>query len=80
MRLQGLVSPGVLPSLADLTELARQASVEDMSRFIELARGTEPVDVAFISGVVVHLPDGVDHVARVSADVVIDGVSVRLPH
>ncbi len=50
-----------------------------MTRFIELARGAEPVDVAFISGVVVHLPDGIDHVADVRADVVIDGVSVRLP-
>ena len=54
--------------------------MEDMARFIELARGSEPVDVAFISGVVVHLPDGVDHVAGVRADVTIDSVTVSLPH
>jgi hypothetical protein len=80
MRLMGLVSADVTPSLPDLTESARRACVDDMARFIELARGSEPVDVAFISGVVVHLPDGVDHVAHVHAEVVIDGVSVVLPH
>ncbi len=80
MRLQELVADGTRPSLPDLTELARQACVEDMGRFIELARGAEPVDVAFISGVVVHLPDGTDHVADVRADVTIDAVTVSLPH
>ncbi len=80
MRLQDIIPSGATPSLADLTDLARRASVEDMTRFIELARGSEPVDVAFISGVVVHLPDGVDHVAGVRADVTIDSVTVSLPH
>ena len=80
MRLQGLATADAIPSLPALTETARQACVEDMTRFIELAREPEPVDVAFISGVVVHLPDGVDHVADVRAEVVIDGVSVHLPH
>ncbi len=80
MRLQGLATADAIPSLPALTETARQACVEDMTRFIELARDQEPVDVAFISGVVVHLPDGVDHVADVRAEVVIDGVSVHLPH
>jgi Limiting CO2-inducible proteins B/C beta carbonyic anhydrases len=79
-RLQGRVAEGEIPSLPALTESARQACVEDMTRFIELARAHEPVDVAFISGVVVHLPNGVDHVADVHAEVVIDGVSVHLPH
>jgi Limiting CO2-inducible proteins B/C beta carbonyic anhydrases len=80
MRLQDRVAADAIPSLPALTESARLACVEDMTRFIELARDQEPVDVAFISGVVVHLPDGVDHVADVRAEVVIDGVSVHLPH
>ena len=80
MRLQDGVPVEAVPSLAELTERARRACVEDMSRFIELARGSEPVDVAFISGVVVHLPDGVDHVADVQAEVTIDAVTVSLPH
>lgn len=68
------------PSLAQLTELARQAAVADVRRFVDLARGPEPVDVAVLSGIVIHLPDGVDHVAAVDADVVIDGEVVPLPH
>jgi hypothetical protein len=80
MRLAGLVGDAPTPSLAELTGLARQAAVDDMATFIDLARGAEPVDVALISGVVVHLPDDVDHVADVRADVVIDGVTVTLPH
>lgn len=78
-RLGGMLSEPE-PSLATLTELTRQAAVADMRRFVDLARGTEPVDVAFLSGVVVHLPDGVDHVAAVEAEVVIDGTVVPLPH
>jgi hypothetical protein len=80
MRLTGLVGDAPAPSLSELTVLARAAAVDDMTGFIDLARGTEPVDVALISGVVVHLPDGVDHVADVRADVTIDSVTVSLPH
>lgn len=80
MRLGGMVDPGRTPSLLDLTELARRAAVEDMRRFVDLARGREPVDVAYLSGIVVHLPDGVDHVASVEAHVVIDGEVIDLPH
>lgn len=80
MRLQDMSYAEGPPSLVDVTERARQAIVEDMTRFIELARGAEPVDVAVISGVVVHLPDGIDQVADVRAEVVIDGVSLSLPH
>jgi hypothetical protein len=80
MRLQSLVGADATPSLLALTELAREACVDDMTRFIELARGAEPVDVAFISGIVVHLPDGTDHVAGVRAEVTIDAVTVSLPH
>lgn len=79
-RLLALIDADATPSLPDLTELARRACVEDMTRFIELARAAEPVDVAFISGVVVHLPSGIDHVADVRAEVVIDGAAVLLPH
>lgn len=68
------------PSLPYLTELTRQAAVADVRRLVDLARGTEPVDVAYLSGIVVHLPDGVDHVASVQAEVVIDGQVIALPH
>jgi hypothetical protein len=80
MRLVDLVPPGEVPSLIELTELARIAAVQDLHRFVDLARGHEPVDVAYISGIVVHLPDGVDHVASVRAEVLIDGVTIPLPH
>ncbi len=80
MRLGALVPNGQVPSLLALTEMARQAAVSDLHRFVDLARGHEPVDVAYISGIVVHLPEGIDHVAAVQAEVVIDGVVIRLPH
>lgn len=67
-------------SLIELTERARTAAVEDVRGFIDLARAAEPVDVAYLSGIVIHLPDGVDHVADVRADVHIDGVAIPLPH
>ena len=80
MRLSRLVPLGEVPSLVDLTELARQAAVQDVHRFVDLARGHEPVDVAYISGIVVHLPDGADHVSSVQAEVIIDGNPIPLPH
>ena len=79
MRLEPLVGETV-PSLLDLTELTRMSAVADVRRFIDQARGREPVDVAFVSGVVVHMPFGSDLVARVDAEVVIDGVAIPLPH
>jgi hypothetical protein len=36
--------------------------------------------VAYISGIVVHVPDGPDLVIQVSAEVVIDGMVIPLPH
>jgi hypothetical protein len=80
MRLSELVPEGTVPSLSDLTELARRAAVQDVRRFVDLARGHEPVDVAYISGILVHLPDDEDHVAAVHAEVLIDGVTIPLPH
>jgi hypothetical protein len=80
MRLSELVPDGAVPSLSDLTELARRAAVQDVRRFVDLARGHEPVDVAYISGIVVHLPDDDDQVAAVHAEVIIDGVTIPLPH
>lgn len=79
-RLLSMIGAGEVPGLPALTDLARRAAVEDMRRFIDLARGSEPVDVAYLSGIVVHLPDGVECVSAVSAEVVIDGVVIDLPH
>lgn len=78
-RVGGLVAPGSLPSLTALTDLARQAAVEDIARYIDLARGSEPVDVAYISGLVLHLPDGQDRVSGVTAEVRIDDDTIPLP-
>lgn len=79
-RLLPMIGAGEVPGLPALTELARRAAVEDMHRFIDLARGSEPVDVAYLSGIVVHLPDGVECVSAVQAEVVIDGDVIVLPH
>lgn len=80
MRLAPLIPAGSVPTLLQLTDLVRHCAVEDVRRFIDLARGREPVDVACVSGIVVHRPDGIDHVVAVEADVVIDGVVIPLPH
>lgn len=77
-RLAPLVSSDA--TLVELTEKVRQAAVADVCGFIDLARGAEPVDVAYISGVVVHLPDGADHVVGVHAEVWIDDQVIPLPH
>jgi hypothetical protein len=79
-RLARLIPEGHVPDLVELTDLARQAAVEDVRRFVDQARGAEPVDVAFLSGIVLHLPEGEDHVSAVHAEVVIDGVTIPLPH
>lgn len=77
-RLSPLVAPDI--TLVELTELVRRTAVQDVQGFVDLARGSEPVDVAYLSGVVVHLPDGVDHVVGVQAEVQIDGQVIVLPH
>lgn len=79
-RLTSMIDEGAVPTLTELTELARQAAVADMRRYVDLARGTEPLDVAYISGIVVHLPEGVECVSAVEAEVVIDGQVIPLPH
>ena len=79
-RLSALIVDDSLPSLAELTELTRRAAVADVRRLVALAAGPEPIDAAYISGLVVHMPDGTDHVARVEAEVEIDGVVIPLPH
>jgi len=38
------------------------------------------VDVAYVSGIVLHLPAGMDRVVSVEAQVVIDGTVLSLPH
>ena len=80
MRLTSMLDGDQVPSLIGLTELARRATVTDVRTFVDLARGGEPVDVAYISGIVLHLPDGIDHVARVEAEVHIDDLVIPLPH
>jgi hypothetical protein len=79
-RLSARLDPAEAPSLAELTVLTRDVAVDDLDRHIRLATGAEPVDVACISGVVVHLPDGEDRIAGVLARVTIDGVEHPLPH
>ena len=79
-RLGRAIGSAPVPSLVALTELARRATVEDMKRYVDLARGSEPVDVAYVSGIVLHLPAGMDRVVSVEAQVVIDGTVLSLPH
>lgn len=61
-RLAPLIRTAGPPALADLTELARQATVTDLSLFLDLARGPKPVDVLWFSGIVAHLADDTDRV------------------
>lgn len=61
-RLAPLIRTVGEPSLADLTELARQSTVTDLSLFMDLARSTTPVDTLWFSGIVVHLADDTDRV------------------
>ena len=79
-RVASVLEVGRTPSLVELTETVRDTAVDDIRRYIDLARAAEPVDVAYLSGIVVHLPGLDDHVARVCSDVVIDGVRIPLPH
>lgn len=69
-----------VPSLVELTDLARTIAVADLGRYVDLARAAEPVDVAYVSGLLVHLPDARDVVARVEAHVLIDEQRIELPH
>ena len=71
---------GDVPDLLSLTDLVRRATVDDLHEFIDLARDREPVDVAYISGLVVHLPSGEDVIAAVDAHVEIDDAVIPLPH
>jgi hypothetical protein len=79
-RLARLLPLGEVPSLVELADMARRAAVADLRRYIELASEDEPVDVAYLSGIVVHGPDGRDAVVRVEGSVTIDGVERHLPH
>lgn len=81
-RLERLIPPGDVPTLTELTLLARDAAVTDLRRYISAAYERNPhgpVDVAYLSGVLLHLPGG-DAVADVRGDVVIDGEHLSLPH
>jgi len=79
-RLDPLVGRGLVPTLATLTRLARQAAVADLSRYAGEVQTGEPVDIAYLSGIVVHGPAGRDGVVEVQAEVVIDGERIALEH
>lgn len=79
-RLSLLLPDGDVPTLLELADMARRAAVADLRRFIELAGDAEPVDVAYLSGIVVHRPDGHDAVVRVDGCVTIDRQDHPLPH
>lgn len=68
-----------VPTLVELTLLARQAAVADIARHVAAAGGQEPVDLALLSGVVVHGPDGQDRVVHVHGEARIDDLVITLP-
>ncbi len=80
MRLSRMLVPTKVPTLLELTDMARRAATSDVRTFIDLARGAEPVDVAYLSGILMHVPDGTDRVTRVFGRVEIDDMVLDLPH
>lgn len=67
-------------TLRELTESARAAAVSDVTALIG-GLGTEhPVDVAVMSGVVVHGPQELDYLGSADAFVIIDGERTTLMH
>lgn len=85
MRLLSELRYGEVPDLVALTEACRRAALSDFEALVASrvgagADGAEPLDVAYLSGVVVHGPDGEDWVALSESRVDIDGVAYRLDH
>lgn len=71
--LRSVVGDAPPPGLVELTELVRQAAVEELSHLLSgLASSAVPVDFALISGVLVHGAED-DRVSVVSAQVRGDG-------
>lgn len=66
---------GRVLDLPALTEEARVVAVQDLRGLVDELGPDHRVDVAYLSGVVVHTPDGADLVASLRAEVVVDGVT-----
>lgn len=66
-------------SLLDLTRAARQAIVADARALAAEARGSRDLDVAYVSGIVVHGPDGVEVVGDVEITAEVGGEEISFP-
>ena len=80
LRLLSALRYGDVPDLVALTEVARQVAGADVTELVSGLGDDAPVDVAYLSGVVVHTPDGRDLVGSVMSSVVIDGIERPLDH
>jgi hypothetical protein len=68
-RLYATVGAGPVPELSALTELVRRAAVDELRLLAgELSTADDPVDVALVSGIVVHAT-GHDRVAGVEIEI-----------
>jgi hypothetical protein len=77
-RLRRVLGDGTVPDLPEVTELVRAAAVEELTLLLsDLSTPQVAVDVALLSGIVVHAPDD-DVVSLVSATVWVDGVALDL--
>jgi hypothetical protein len=77
-RLREVLGDGTVPGLVELTELVRQAAVEELVLLLsDLGTPQAPVDVALVSGVVLHGPE-TDSIALASASVDVGGRTTRL--
>lgn len=80
LRMLSALRYGDVPDLVAMTEVARQVALSDVQALVSGIEDDAPVDVAYLSGVVVHTPDGRDLVGSVTSSVVIDGVARPLDH
>lgn len=77
-RLREVLGDAPVPDLVAVTDLVRRAAVEELGLLLgDLGSPTVPVDVALVSGVVVHGPRD-DVVALSSATLQVDGVRTEL--
>ena len=68
-RLHETVGSGAVPDLVETTELVRRAAVDELRLLAgELSTPASPVDVALVSGIVVHATDH-DRVAGIEVEV-----------
>lgn len=73
MRFASLVRPGSAPDLRELTELAEQAILDDLSRMIELTVDPRAADWAVLSGILVNGSDHANYVRPGTAYAVVSG-------